>query len=297
MIQDIQQGSSFAEAISKHPQAFPPIYSQMVKVSEQAGNLEVVLRQVARYMEREKAVLKKASRAMVYPAFLLLLAMVVITFMVVFTLPPLLDMFAEFEAELPITTKLLVGVGDLVGAYKFYMAAAIIGIVALAVWYVRRPAGRKKLDRLLLRTPLIGQITTLREMSHFSHTMSILLDAGLPMPEIMDSVAQTSRNRVVREAVEDMRRQMLQGRGLFACMDTKDMFPPLLVQVTKVGEQAGTLAGDLMAAADIYEQEVDEKVNTLFSVLQPVMLVSLGLIVAFIAISIIMPIYSIMGSI
>jgi len=126
--------------------------------------------------------------------------------------------------------------------------------------------------------------------------MSILLDAGLPMPEIMNSVAQTSRNRVVRETVEDMRRQMLQGRGLFECMDTKDMFPPLLVQVTKVGEQAGTLAGDLMATVDIYEQEVDEKVNTLFSVLQPVMLVSLGLIVAFIAVSIIMPIYSIMGS-
>jgi len=151
MIQDIQQGSSFAEAISKHPQAFPPIYSQMVKVSEQAGNLEVVLRQVARYMEREKTVLKKASGAMVYPAFILVLAAVVISLMVAFTLPPLLDMFAEFEAELPLTTKLLVGVGDFVGAYKFYMAAAIIGIVALAVWYVRKPAGRRRLDRLLLR--------------------------------------------------------------------------------------------------------------------------------------------------
>jgi len=297
MIQDLQQGSSLAEAIGRHPHAFPPMYSRMVKVSEQTGNLEVVLRQIASYIEREKAVLKQVSRAMIYPAFILLVAGGVVTLMITFTLPPLMEMFTEFEAELPLVTKLLVGIVGFVTAYKLYLPAAMIGIAALAIWYVRRPAGRHRLDRLLLKTPLIGPITTLRDMSHFSRTMSILLGAGLPMPEIMDMVVKTTRNGVVREALEDIRRGILEGRGLSRSMTANELFPPLLVQMVKVGEQAGTLSADLMAVADSYEQEVDERVNTLMALLEPCLLVGLGLLVAFLAVSIIMPIYSIMGSI
>lgn len=297
MIQDLQQGSSLSEAISRHPQAFPPIYSRMVKVSEQTGNLEVALRQIASHIEREKAVLKKVSRAMIYPAFILLVAGGVVTLMTAFTLPPLLEMFTEFEAELPLVTKLLMGVVGFVTAYKFYLPAVMIGVAALAVWYVRKPAGRHRLDRLLIKTPLIGPITTLRDMSHFSRTMSMLLGAGLPMPEIMDMVVQTTRNGVVREAVEDIQGEILKGGGLSRSMTANELFPPLLVQMVKVGEEAGTLSADLMAVADSYEQEVDERVNSLLSILEPGLLVVLGLFVAFIAISVIMPIYSIMGSI
>ena len=297
VIQDLQQGSSLAEAISRHPQAFPPIYSRMVKVSEQTGNLEVVLRQVASYMERERAALKKVSRAMIYPAFILLVASGAVTILVTFTMPPLMDLFDEFEAELPLVTKLLIAIVGFITTYKFYLAAVIIGIAASALWYVRTPIGRHRLDRLLLKIPVIGPIIALREMSHFSHTMSILLEAGVPMPEIMDMAVQTSRNRVVREAVEDVRTEILKGRGLFHPLAANELFPPLLVQMVKVGEQAGTLSADLMAIADSYEQEVDERVNSLLSMLEPCLLVVLGLIVAFIAVSIIMPIYSIMGSI
>lgn len=297
MIQDLQQGSSLAEAIGRHPQAFPPIYSRMVKVSEQTGNLEVVLRQIASYMEREKAALKRVSRAMIYPAFILLVASGAIAILVTFTLPPLMDLFDEFEAELPLVTKLLIGIVGFVDAYKFYLAAAIIGTAALAVWYVRTPAGRQGLDRLLLKIPVVGPIIALREMSHFSRTTSMLLEAGVPMPEIMDMAAQTSRNRVVREAIEDVRMEILKGQGLFRPLAANELFPPLLVQMVKVGEQAGTLSADLTAIADSHEQEVDERVNSLLSMLEPSLLVVLGLIVGFIAVSVIMPIYSIMGSI
>ena len=297
MIQDLEQGSSFADATSRHPQAFPPIYSRMVNVGERTGNLQAVLRQVANYMEKEKAALKRVRTAMIYPALILLVACGVVAILVTFTLPPLLEMFNEFEAELPLVTKLLISVVGFVSMYKLYLAPGIIGIAALAVWYVRRPTGSQKLDRLLLRMPLIGPIITLREMSHFSRTMSISLDAGLPMIETMDMVIQTTQNRVVRKAVEDIRTQMLEGRGLFQSMAPNELFPPLLVQLVRVGEEVGTLSADLMTTADLYEQEVDERVDLLLSLMQPFLILIIGLIVAFIAVSVIVPIYSIMGSI
>lgn len=296
MIQDLQQGSSLAEAISRHPHAFPPIYSRMIRMSEQTGNLEVVLRQIASYLEKQKAVLKKASKAMIYPAFLLLLASGLVTILVTFTLPPVIELFADFEAELPLVTKVLLVIVGFVTTYKFYLGAVIIGIAALVVWYVIRPASHQSLDRLLLKIPLIGSIITLREISYFSRTMSMSINVGLPMPETMDLVIQTSRNVVVREALEDMRRGILEGHGISGSMAASKLFPPFMVQVVKVGEQVGTISEDLMVVADSYEQEVDEKVNNLMSMLQPCLLLVIGLILGFIGVSIIMPIYSIMGS-
>jgi len=145
--------------------------------------------------------------------------------------------------------------------------------------------------------PLIGPIVTQREMAHLSRTMSISLDAGLPMIEIMDLAVQSTSNTVIRKALEDIRTQILEGRGLFQSMAPNELFPPLLVQMVKIGEEVGTLTKDLTTVADLYEQEVDERVDLLLSMLQPLSILILGLIVAFIAVSVIVPIYSIMGSI
>jgi len=297
MIQDLQEGSSFADAISRHSQAFPAIYSRMVTVGERTGNLQVVVRQVAEYIETEKAALKRVRKAMIYPALILLVACGVVAILVTFTLPPLLDMFNEFEAELPLITKVFVSIIGFVTGYWLYVLLAIIGTVLLVVWGVKTPAGRERFDGLLLRIPLIGPIVTQREMAHFSRTMSVSLDAGLPMIEVMDLVIQSTQNTVIRKALEDIRTQILEGRGLFQSMAPNELFPPLLVQMVKVGEEVGTLTMDLTTVAELYEQEVDERVDLVLSMLQPLSILILGLIVAFIAVSVIMPIYSIMGSI
>lgn len=297
MIQDLEQGSSFADAISRHPEAFPSIYSRMVRVGESTGNLEVVLRQVADYIEKEKAAVKRVRKAMVYPALVLSLACGVVAIMVTVTLPPLLDMFNEFEAELPLPTKLLMAIVGFVTGYWFYILPVIIGTVVLAVWYVKTPDGREMFDRLLLRIPIVGMIIAQREMARFSRTMAISLDAGLPMFETMDLIIQTARNSVIRSALQDMRTQMVEGRGLFQSMASNELFPALLVQMVKVGEQVGTLSKDLTTVADMYEEDVDDRVDTLLSLMQPALLLGIGLIVAFIAVSVVLPMYSIMGEI
>jgi len=297
MIQDLQEGSSFADAISRHPQAFPSIYSRMVRVGERTGNLQIVLRQVAEYIETEKAALKRVRKVMIYPALILLVASGVVAILVTFTLPPLLEMFNEFEAQLPWVTKVLISIVGFVTGHWFYIALVVIGAVVLAVWLAKTSAGRERFDRLLLRMPLIGPIVTQREMAHLSRTMSISLDAGLPMIEIMDLAVQSTSNTVIRKALEDIRTQILEGRGLFQSMAPNELFPPLLVQMVKIGEEVGTLTKDLTTVADLYEQEVDERVDLLLSMLQPLSILILGLIVAFIAVSVIVPIYSIMGSI
>jgi type IV pilus assembly protein PilC len=297
VMRDLQEGSPVGDAVGRHPRAFPPIYSRMVKVGEQTGNLGSVLRQVAGYMDRQKITKRKIRIAMVYPAVIMLVAAGVVAILITFALPPLLTMFDQFGSGLPLATRALVGFADFVTAYKLQLLGAAIGGSVAAVWCLRRPSVRQRLDRLLLRMPVIGPIITGREMFHLSHTLSISLDAGLPMSETMDLAVQTTQNSAARREIEELREQVLQGRGLSATMAASRLFPPLVVQVVKVGEEAGTLSEDMMTVADLYEREVDEKVEFFLSMLQPALLLMIGLGVAFIAIAVIMPIYTMMGTI
>jgi type IV pilus assembly protein PilC len=297
LVQDLEQGTSFADAVSKHPNAFPPMYSRMVGVGEKTGNLQQVLRQVAGYMEKEKAALKRVSGALVYPALVLVVACGVVAILMTFTLPPLLDMFTEFDAELPLVTKVLVGtVGLVTGYWQFYLPVMAVAVI-LVVLRVRTPAGRGELDRLLLAVPLIGSIIAQREMAHLCRTMSLSLQAGLSMVEAMDLSIQTAQNTVVRQALANVRTRVVEGRGLHQALDADGLFPSLLVQMVRVGEQVGTLGLDLETVGDLYEQEVDERVNLLLAMMQPALILILGVVVAFIAISVIMPMYSVMGAI
>jgi len=297
LVRDLQQGSSFADAVSRHPDAFPPMYGRMVDVGESTGNLHQVLRQVASYMEKEKAALKRVSGALVYPALVLVVACGVVVILMTFTLPPLLDMFTEFEAELPLVTKVLVGVMGLVTGYWQFYLPAMAGALILVVLRMRTPAGRAERDRLLLAVPLVGPIIALREMAHLCRTMSVSLGAGLSMIEAIELAIQTAQNTVVSSALADVRTRILEGRGLQQALAADKLFPSLLVQMVRVGEQVGTLGSDLETVGDLYEQEVDERISLLLGMMQPALILILGLVVAFIALSVIMPMYSIMGAI
>jgi len=296
LVSELRGGSSFSQALSKYPQAFSYTYCQVLKAGEQAGNLEVSLRQIAGYMERQVATAKRIKGAMTYPMVVLCMAIGVFVILITVALPPLVGLFNALGTELPWMTKLLMATSDFLINYKFYLLGGAAIVAISIIGYLRLPAGKLAMDRLLLRLPLIGPINVQRNVGHFCRTTSMLLKAGLLLPQTMSIVIQTVGNRIIRQTLKEVREKLVQGQGLSQPMATIDLFPRLMVEMVSVGEKTGNLDSTLATLGDYYEQRVDQRVNTLISMIGPALTAGVGLIVAFIALSIITPLYSILGS-
>jgi len=296
VIEDVREGESLSGALRKHPQVFPSIYSRMIEIGERMGNMEGILRQLATYMEKRESLTRKVRGAMAYPAFILLLAIGVVFLMINFTLPGIMGLFSEFEADLPITTRILITITNFTTTHQSSILAVAVSTVALVSLYVRTPIGRRQRDLLLLKIPVIGSINIQSSISQLCHTMSILLRAGLPMSEIMDLIVQTMGNVILRGALERVRTEMLQGHGLSRPISQEQIFPSLLVQMVRVGEETGALDSNLETLALFYEEEADRKINALTGMLEPALMLFVGGLVGFLAVSVIMPMYSLMGT-
>jgi len=297
VMEDIQKGVSLAEAFAKHKHVFSPLYCRMMEVGERTGNIELILRRLARYMEREEAVASRMRGAMAYPVFILVMAIGVVAIMITFTLPPMMGLFAEFGAQLPWPTRFLMAITRFATTYKFHFLLLSSALAVIAAGYVSLPTGRRHRDWLLLKMPVIGRINMQGNVSRLSSTMSTLLRAGLPLPEIMDLTLQTIGNVVVHEAIETLRVESLQGRGLSEPLAAGRLFPRMFSQMVRVGEETGTLDSSLETLADFYEQEVERQVDALASMMEPALTLFVGLIVGFVAVSLVMPMYSLLGSI
>ena len=296
LILELQQGSPFSQALGKYPQVFSYTYCQVMKASEQAGNLEVGLRQVAGLLEKQAATMRMIGRAITYPAMVVVMGIGVFALLVTVALPPLVDLFTSLGAELPWMTKMLIAAAGFLINYGVYLLGGLLALIVLGVGYVRLPSGRMAMDRLMLKIPLIGSINIQHNMCRFCQTTSMLLKAGLRLPQIMDIVAQTTGNGVIRQALRDVREKLVQGQGLSQPMAANALFPPLLVEMAVVGEKTGNMDSTLATLAVFYEERVDQKINTLISMIEPTLTVVIGLAVGFIALSIITPLYSIMGA-
>ena len=296
LVEELQEGSPFSKALSKYPQAFSYTYCQVIRASEQAGNLEVGLRHGAGYMERRMTMKKKVISAMAYPALILLMAIGVSALLITVALPPMVKLFTNLGATLPWTTQLVIAIAGFLINYKLYLLGGLFALITLFVGYIRLPAGKLAMDRLMLKLPIIGPINVQRNMCHFCQTTSMLLKAGLRLPQIMDIVTQTVGNRIIHQALRDVREKLVQGQVLSQSMATIALFPQLLTEMVVVGEKTGTLDSTLATIADFYEQKVDRRVSTLISMLEPILTVVIGLVVALIVLSIITPLYSILRS-
>jgi len=297
VVEDIRQGSTITDALSKHELAFDAIYQSMINVGERTGNLDEILRQLAKHMEKQENVKSNLRSAMTYPAVVLLLAFGVVMIMLNFTLPPLLGLYSEFDAELPLPTRALMRISELFLQYRvpFFIALAVLVIGLL--WYTRTSRGKKHLHLLLLKAPVIGPIISQANVGRFSRTLATLLQAGLQLPESMRLTEQTIQNVVLSEEIEDLRQDTLQGRGIAAPLGESNHFPLMLAQVARIGEETGTLDEHLLTLASFYEEEVDRSLENLTDLLEPGMVVFVGVIVAFVAISVILPMYSLLGQI
>jgi type IV pilus assembly protein PilC len=297
LVGEIQTGNTLSQGMSRYPQLFSNTYVQTIKASEQAGTLDIGLKQAATYMDKQSHANQKITRAMIYPVFVLLMAIGVTVLLTVVALPPLTSFFTSLHAQLPWTTNLLIGFSHFLSSYGLILLGVIVAIILVFIYSLRWPSVKLARDRFLLKIPIIGKLIVERSMGMFCQTTAMLLQAGLRLPQVFDNVIQTNRNLVIRDAFTKVRERLVQGEGLWQPMSENKLFPPLLVEMVMVGEKSGTMDATLGTLADFYAQEVDRKVDSLIAMIEPTMTIVIGLVVLFIALSMVTPLYSILGSV
>jgi type IV pilus assembly protein PilC len=296
IIDDIRGGSSFSQAISRHPKAFSELYSRTIAVGEQTGNLEVVLNQMADHMEKSGTTGKKIRSALTYPMMVLGVGVVVCIVLMTVVMPKLTAMFTAMNVVLPLPTRILIGLSNFVAANALYILIAVALLAIAVIWMVKQPKGRRILDRMRLRAPLIGLPALLVELARFARTVSVLVSAGLSLQEIMEIVPRSANNRYIRDALDQVNQGLILGEGLSEPMSRIDVFPPLLVQMVTVGEESNSLDFTMGVVADFYEATAEEKTSSMVGMLGPASTIGIALVVGFIAISVIMPMYTITGA-
>ena len=292
---DIRAGSSLSMALSKHPRAFSRMYHRAIAAGEQGGNLEIVLRQMATHMEKAATTEKQIKGALTYPFIVILVAIVVVMILVTFVLPAFTSMYAEFGVELPLITRILIGITDWTSQYGIYVIlGVVIGAVA-AYLYIKTPAGKHWWDTTVLRLPVLGRIVHLGELSRCCRTMALLIRIGLPLPEVMAMTIQNSSNKAMAESLTGVQQELIRGEGLSRPMGKRDLFLPLMTQMVRVGEETGNLDNTLDTVADSFEMESADKTAAAIALVQPVMTIIIGLLVGFVVLAMVSAMYSIYG--
>lgn len=294
---DIRGGTSLSTALSKHPRAFPEIYHRTVAAGEQGGNMEVVLRQMADYMERSVNTEKKIKNALSYPIMLAAIALVVVAVMITFVMPTFIDLYSAFDVQLPMATQMLIDVSEWLIQYGLFLLLAVVAVAVVGYLYIRTPAGRYQFDKLMLTLPLIGRINVLSELGRCCRTMALLFKVGLPLPEIMSMVIHGSSNKAMVEALSEVQQELIRGQGLSKPMGKNRLFLPLMVQMVGVGEETGNLDNTLTTVAQSYEVEADDRTSTAVGFIQPAMIIIIAIVIGFVAISLLSAMYSIYGQI
>jgi type IV pilus assembly protein PilC len=293
---DIRSGSSLSVALSKHPRAFSPMYYRAIAAGEQGGNLEVVLRQMATHIEKGLITEKQIRSALTYPFIVVIIAVIVVIVLVTWVLPAFTGMYAQFGVDLPLATRILIGITDWASQYGFYL---ILGILAAAIgvyFYIRTPGGKHWWDTTLLKMPVLGRIAHLGELFRCCRTMSLLIRIGLPLPEVMAMTINNSNNKVVAENLTGVQQDLIRGEGLSRPMAKREIFLPLMTQMVKVGEETGNLDNTLDTVADSFEMEASDKTRAAVALIQPVMTIIIGLLVMFVVLAMISAMYSIYGA-
>lgn len=296
VIRDIRAGSQLSAALGRHPRIFNRLYVDMIGAAEVSGSLDDVLHQLASYMYRDESALRKVRNAMVYPAIVIVLALAVITVLVGFVLPAFARLFADFHATMPLPTRVLLVVGIFCRDHVLQILLVIALTAFAAVAYVRTARGGETLDVLLLRLPQLGTILRYAIVERYLRTLATLARAGVPMTQMIDTANGSLGNLVFQRGLAAARGRMLSGEGFSAPLEATGLFPRLVIQIVKVGEETGNLDANLEQAADHYAEEVDYRLKNLIAVLEPALVIVVGMMVGFIAISVIAPMYSLVNA-
>jgi len=293
---DVRGGSSLSAALSKHPRAFSSMYHRAIAAGEQGGKMEVVLKQMASHIEKSMTTEKQIRGALTYPFIIVLLAVIVVIILVTFVLPAFTGMYKQFGVELPLMTRILIGIADWASKYGVYLIIGIL-VAAFAVYfYIRTPGGKRWWDATVLKLPVLGRIAHLGELGRCCRTMALLIRIGLPLPEVMAMTIFNSNNKVVQANLTAVQQELMRGEGLSRPMAKRKLFLPLMTQMVKVGEETGNLDNTLDTVADSFEMDSADKTKSAVALIQPVMTIIIGLLVGFVVLAMVSAMYSIYGS-
>ena len=289
---DIEGGTSLHEAFAKHPLYFDDLYVNLTEAGEQAGALESLLDKIATYKEKTEAIKKKVKKALFYPAAVLAVALVVTTILLIFVIPQFESLFKGFGADLPAFTQMVINLSKFVQHYGIYIGVVIAGGVYAFIYFHKRSRKlRQFLDRTMLKFPIIGPILNKAAIARFARTLSTMFSAGVPLVEALESVAGATGNIVYEDAIMRIRDEVATGQRLQRAMENTGLFPNMVVQMIAVGEESGSLDTMSGKVATFYEEDVDNAVDSMSSLLEPLIMAILGVLVGGLVIAMYLPIF------
>jgi type IV pilus assembly protein PilC len=288
---DVEGGSTLADALSKHPKVFDDLYINMVQAGETGGVLNTILNRIALFIEKAAKLKKKVKGAMIYPCTIVAVAVIVVAILLIFVIPVFSELYGSMGKALPVATQMTINLSNWFVAYYLYLIGALVGIVVAIRLYYRTATGRMNIDRILLRMPIFGDLLRKVAVARFSQNMAILLSSGVPILDGLAITARTSGNKVVEKAIMDSRLSISQGRTVADPLRESKIFPPMVCQMVAVGENTGGLDGMLRKIAELYEEEVDDAVANLTALMEPLIMVVLGVILGGLVISMYLPIF------
>jgi type IV pilus assembly protein PilC len=287
----VEGGLTFAASLKQRPKIFSSLYANMVEAGEAGGILDTVLNRLAVYMEKAMTLKKKVKSAMIYPSTIVTVAILVVIFLLVFVIPTFKSMFEGFGATLPLPTVIVLELSRLVRSYFLVgLGMVAVGIVGLRWWY-GTPGGRLAIDGFLLKTPIIGVLIRKVAVAKFTRTLGTLISSGVAILDGLDITARTAGNKVIEHAVMRTRASIAEGKTIAEPLKASGVFPPMVVQMIAVGEQTGALDAMLSKIADFYDEEVDLAVGNLTSMLEPLLMVFLGVVIGGVVIAMYLPIF------
>ena len=292
---DVEAGSTFSAALKKHPKVFSTLYTNMVEAGEAGGILDTILNRLAAYIEKALTLKKRVKSAMFYPMTIVSVALVVVIFLLIYVIPTFQGLFANFGATLPLPTVIVLELSNIVREYLLYMIGGVVGLIVGIRAYYRTAGGRKRIDGLMLQLPIVGPLIRKVAVAKFTRTLGTLVSSGVAILEGLDITARTAGNTVVEEAVQKARSAIAQGKTIAEPLQESKVFPPMVVQMIAIGEQTGALDRMLNKVADFYEEEVDIAVGTLTSLLEPLMVIFLGVVVGGVVIAMYLPIFKLIS--
>ena len=297
VVYDVESGHTVADALAKHPKAFTELYTNMVAAGEAGGILDTILMRLATFLEKNDALVGKVKSAMVYPGVIMSVAAIAIVVLLIFVIPTFETMFASVNLALPMPTRVVIGLSNFLQNFWWALGAGIWGTIFMLKRYYKTSGGKLMIDKVMLKLPILGDVLRKSSVSRFTRTLGTLISSGVSILDGLEITAKTAGNRVIHDAIMESRSSIAGGDTISAPLAKSAVFPPMVISMIAVGEQTGGLDEMLTKIADFYDTEVDTAVSGLLSLMEPVMIVVLGVVVGGMVVAMYLPIFDMINAV